>query len=70
MVGFSRSDGRSRDAPTPKLGEWNKHGAVYVDTFAAGLGDPNDVHPRDKIPFAELAARAAACCDSSPNVKR
>ena len=30
-------------------------GAIYVDTFAAGLGDPNDVHPRDKIPFAALA---------------
>ena len=28
MTGFSRSDGRSRDAPTPKLGEWNKHGAT------------------------------------------
>lgn len=30
-------------------------GAIFVDTFAAGLGDPCDVHPRDKIPFAELA---------------
>ena len=30
-------------------------GAIYVDTFAAGLGEPNDVHPRDKRPFAELA---------------
>ncbi len=28
MTGFSRSDGRSRDAPTPKHGEWNKHGAT------------------------------------------
>lgn len=28
MTGFSRSDGRSRDAPTPKLGQWNKHGAT------------------------------------------
>lgn len=27
MTGFSRSDGRTRDAPTPKRGEWNKHGA-------------------------------------------
>ncbi len=35
-------------------------GAIFVDTFAAGLGDPRDVHPRDKIPFAELAADAAA----------
>lgn len=34
-------------------------GATYVDTFAAGLGDMRDVHPRDKIPFAELAAKAA-----------
>ncbi len=34
-------------------------GAIFVDTFAAGLGDPFDVHPRDKIPFAELAAAAA-----------
>ena len=33
-------------------------GAIFVDTFAAGLGDPNDVHPRDKIPFAELAVKA------------
>ena len=33
-------------------------GAVFVDTFAAGLGDMNDVHPRDKIPFAELAVKA------------
>ena len=31
-------------------------GAIYVDTFSAGLGDMNDVHPHDKIPFAELAA--------------
>ena len=36
-----------------------RSGAIYVDTFAAGLGDMNDVHPRDKIPFAELAAKAA-----------
>ena len=35
-------------------------GAVYIDTFAAGLGDMNDVHPRDKRPFADLAAEAAA----------
>ena len=33
-------------------------GVIFVDTFAAGLGDPNDVHPRDKIPFAELAVKA------------
>lgn len=30
-------------------------GVIFVDTFAAGLGDMRDVHPRDKIPFAELA---------------
>ena len=35
-------------------------GAIYVDTFAAGLGDMNDVHPRDKTLFAECAAKAAA----------
>ena len=33
-------------------------GAFFVDTFAAGLGDLNDVHPRNKIPFAELAVKA------------
>lgn len=33
-------------------------GAIFVDTFAAGLGTPNDVHPRDKIPFVELALKA------------
>ena len=33
-------------------------GAIFVDTFAAGLGDPRDVHPRNKIPFAELALKA------------
>ena len=27
MTGFSRSDGRSRDGPTPNAGQWNKHGA-------------------------------------------
>lgn len=34
------------------------NGAIFVDTFAAGLGDPRDVHPRDKIPFAEMAIQA------------
>ena len=29
-------------------------GAIFVDSFAAGLGDDRDVHPRNKIPFAEL----------------
>jgi len=35
-------------------------GVIFVDTFAAGLGDPNDVHPRDKTVFADLAAKAAS----------
>jgi len=35
-------------------------GAIYLDSFGAGLGEANDVHPRNKIPFAELAAAAAA----------
>lgn len=33
-------------------------GCIFVDTFAAGLGDMDDVHPRNKIPFAELAIEA------------
>ena len=33
-------------------------GAIYVDAFGAGLGDERDVHPRDKVPFAELAIGA------------
>ena len=33
-------------------------GAIFVDTFAAGLGEMNDVHPRDKTAFADLAAGA------------
>lgn len=33
-------------------------GCIFVDTFAAGLGEENDVHPRNKIPFAELAIEA------------
>ncbi len=35
-------------------------GAIFVDTYAAGLGDPNDVHPRDKAAFADLAAKCVA----------
>ncbi len=34
-------------------------GAIYLDTFGAGLGDKNNVHPSNKIPFAEMAAEAA-----------
>jgi len=37
-------------------------GAVYVDTFGADLGEMNDVHPRDKVAFADLAANAAKEC--------
>ena len=33
-------------------------GATFVDTFAAGLGEMNDVHPRDKTVFADIAAKA------------
>ena len=33
-------------------------GAIFVNTFAAGLGEMNDVHPRDKTAFADLAAKA------------
>ena len=35
-------------------------GAIFVDTFAAGLGEMQDVHPRDKVAFAELAAKAVS----------
>ncbi len=34
-------------------------GATYLDTFSAGLGDKNNVHPVNKIPFAEMASEAA-----------
>ena len=34
-------------------------GAEFVDTFARGLGEMNDAHPRDKVAFADLAAEAA-----------
>ena len=33
-------------------------GAIYIDTFGAKLGEPNNVHPTNKIPFAEMAAEA------------
>ncbi len=33
-------------------------GAIYVDSFGAGLGDERDVHPRNKIPFAELVMKS------------
>jgi hypothetical protein len=31
-----------------------------LDTFGAGLGEKNNVHPTNKIPFVEMAAAAAA----------
>ena len=34
-------------------------GAVYLDAFGRGLGTPNNIHPANKVPFAELAAEAA-----------
>lgn len=44
MTGFSRSDGRSRDAPTPKLGEWNKHGAT-IELNGVKLEPPKWANP-------------------------
>ena len=44
MTGFSRSDGRSRDAPTPKLGEWNKHGAT-IELNGKRIAPPKWLHP-------------------------
>ncbi len=44
MTGFSRSDGRSRDAPTPALGQWNKHGAT-VELNGRMIDPPRWVHP-------------------------
>lgn len=44
MTGFSRSDGRSRDAPTPKIGEWNKHGA-YIELNGNRIEPPKWTHP-------------------------
>ncbi len=34
-------------------------GAIYLDTFGAGLGEKNNVHPTNKIPFVEMASEAA-----------
>lgn len=44
MTGFSRSDGRSRDAPTPKLGQWNKHGAT-IELNGTPIVPPAWTHP-------------------------
>ena len=44
MTGFSRSDGRSRDAPTPALGQWNKHGAT-IELNGKPIPPPKWMHP-------------------------
>ncbi len=57
MTGFSRSDGRSRDAPTPALGEWNKHGAT-IELNGEAIAPPAWAHPATRgnpkeIPLAD-----------------
>lgn len=44
MTGFSRSDGRSRDAPTPAIGQWNKHGAT-IELNGKPIPPPKWTHP-------------------------
>lgn len=44
MTGFSRSDGRSRDAPTPRVGQWNKHGAT-LEINGKPIAPPQWTHP-------------------------
>lgn len=44
MTGFSRSDGRSRDGRTPKIGEWNKHGAT-IEINGKKIDPPKWTHP-------------------------
>lgn len=44
MTGFSRSDGRSRDAPTPAIGQWNKHGAT-IELNGKQIPPPKWTHP-------------------------
>jgi hypothetical protein len=44
MTGFSRSDGRKRDAPTPAEGQWNKHGAT-VEVNGVAVKPPKWTHP-------------------------
>ena len=44
MTGFSRSDGRSRDAPTPLHGQWNKHGAT-IELNGEKINPPKWAHP-------------------------
>ena len=43
-TGFSRSDGRSRDAPTPARGQWNKHGAT-IEVNGRPVAPPEWTHP-------------------------
>ena len=43
-TGFSRSDGRGRDGPTPRLGQWNKHGAT-VELNGVPVAPPKWAHP-------------------------
>ncbi len=59
MVGLPMID---RDwAPYRKLQEkvCRETGATYLDTFGAGLGERNNVHPKDKISVAKIACEAA-----------
>ncbi len=44
MTGFSRSDGRGRDGPTPALGQWNKHGAS-IELNGKAIPPPKWTHP-------------------------
>jgi len=44
MTGFSRSDGRKRDAPTPAIGQWNRHGATIAVNGVA-IAPPKWTHP-------------------------
>ena len=41
-------------------------GAIYLDAYGRGLGTPGNIHPGDKVPFAELAAEAARAALQSP----
>jgi len=44
MTGFSRSDGRKRDNPTPAIGQWNRHGATLTVNGTA-IAPPRWTHP-------------------------
>lgn len=58
MIGLPRMNRPWRQYREVQKKIAKEKGAIFVDTFAAGLGDMRDVHPRDKIPFAELAIKA------------